>query len=393
MGKSAILSAWLARHEGVPHHFIRRQVADWDQPEVIAGSLAAQIEAAHPDLRDPEAKPERRLLELLGRASKQLGRLVVVVDGLDEARAEPGDNPLPRFLPHVVPPGIRFLCATRPTYPHLSWLEARSSVRRLDLDDSRWAASNEAVVHDLWEALAPEYQPPLPAEALAAAIARADGNVLHAVILHDTLRDLSAPERRADRIPRGLKALFGEHWARAASHESVRAGLGLLCAAREALSLDVLAELASWGYAEKELFMRDARQVLLEEPAAWAGAEAYRPRHDWVRELIVERLGAATMRAHHVTLSQRLATWPPPADAAQRSYAVRHALAHRIASGDWSGVRALALDPGYLEARARTTDVFALEQELREAGARVPDAEVARDLADLARALASRPAP
>jgi predicted ATPase len=36
MGKSAILSAWLAWREatgaGVPHHFVRRQVADWASP-------------------------------------------------------------------------------------------------------------------------------------------------------------------------------------------------------------------------------------------------------------------------------------------------------------------------------------------------------------------------
>ena len=47
-----ILSTWLARHEAtgavVPHHFIRPQVIDWDQPEVIASSLAAQIEAVFP---------------------------------------------------------------------------------------------------------------------------------------------------------------------------------------------------------------------------------------------------------------------------------------------------------------------------------------------------------
>jgi hypothetical protein len=180
MGKSAILSAWLARREAagavVPHHFVRRQVADWDQPEAIAVSLAAQIEAAFPELRDPEAKPERRLLELVGRVSKRLGssgRMVVMVDGLDETRAEPGENPLPRFLPHVVPAGIRFLCATRATYPHLSWIEARSSVRRVDLDDSRWSASNEAVVRSFWETVGSGYQPPLPAATVAAAIARA----------------------------------------------------------------------------------------------------------------------------------------------------------------------------------------------------------------------------
>jgi predicted ATPase len=36
MGKSAILSTWLARREEagatVPHHFVRRQVADWISP-------------------------------------------------------------------------------------------------------------------------------------------------------------------------------------------------------------------------------------------------------------------------------------------------------------------------------------------------------------------------
>ena len=65
-----------------------------------------------------------------------------------------------------------------------------SPLRRLDLDDSRWAASNEAVVRGFWGAAAPGYQPPLPAAMVAAAIAHADGNVLHAVMLHDAWRDL-----------------------------------------------------------------------------------------------------------------------------------------------------------------------------------------------------------
>jgi hypothetical protein len=107
-----------------------------------------------------------------------------------------------------------------------------------------------------------------------------------------------------------------------------------------------------------------------------------------VRELIAERLGAATVRAHHAALSRALATWPLPLDEARRAYAVRHALAHRIAAGDWSGVRALASNLGYLEARAHAADVFAVEQELTDAGKICPAPALARDLADLARALA-----
>ncbi len=77
-----------------------------------------------------------------GRVSKQLGasgRLVIGVDGLDETRAKPGENPLPRFLPHVVPmpAGIRILCATRPTYPYLGWIEARSTARRVSAGAAR----------------------------------------------------------------------------------------------------------------------------------------------------------------------------------------------------------------------------------------------------------------
>ena len=397
MGKSAVLSAWLGQREAagavVPHHFVRRQVVDWDQPERIAASLAAQIEALFPELRDPEARPEGLLIELLGRVSKQLGssgNLVVLVDGLDETRAEPGDNPLPRFLPHEVPAGIRLLCATRPTYPHLSWIEARSPARRIDLDEQRWAASNAAVVRGFWEAVATEYKPPLSAETMATAIDRAEGNVLHAVMLHDALRGLPAQERRADRIPRGIRGLIGDIWSRAASGERMRVGLGLLCAAQEALSLDVLGELAAWSYDERERFVPTARQLLLEEPAAWAGIEAYRPRHEWVRELMAERLGESTLRAHHATLARKLATWPAPKELAARRYALRHALFHRIEANEREAAWRLAADMTFLEAKCRELGAHEAELDVARAAERCRehgDAALGDRFDDLARAL------
>jgi hypothetical protein len=213
-GKSAILSAWLARREAagavVPHHFVRRWVDDWGSPGRIVASLASQIEGLVPGLgenleyprhhlADPRhhlADPRHHLAELLGQASKRLDTsspLIIVVDGLDEAHAVPGENPLPRFLPDRVPPGIRFLCAMRPVEPQLSWLQARSRVRSLDLDDPRWAASHEAVVQAFWERVSNEYHPPLQAEEVDAAIFHSDGNMLRAVNLHGILR--AAPSR------------------------------------------------------------------------------------------------------------------------------------------------------------------------------------------------------
>jgi len=376
MGKSAILAAWLARREAagvrVPHHFIRRQMSDWDQPDVIESSLATQIEERFPKLVDPNAEPEGRLVELLERVSKQLDdrRLIIVVDGLDETDAEPGVNPLPQFLPQVVPPGIRFLCATRPTYPHLNWLEARSPVRWLDLDEARWAASNEAVVRGVWQAVRPSYRPPLSDDIVATAVVRAEGNVLHAIMLHDVLRDQPAAERRADIFPRGLRALVGEIWDRAAAQECVRSGLGFLCAAREALSLDVLAEVAGWNYTDKLRFVREARQLLLEEPGAWAGIDAYRPRHDWVRELIAGRLGAAIMRMHHATLARDLVVWPSPQGAAVKRYALRHALHHRAEAGNLVGAWRLAGDMSFLATRCREVGGWETEVELSQVAAR-----------------------
>ncbi|HEY0994279.1 MAG TPA: AAA family ATPase, partial [Kofleriaceae bacterium] len=397
MGKSAILSAWLARHEAfgrVPYHLIRRQVADWDQPEVIAAALAAQIEAMFPALRDADAKPDRRLLELLGRVSRQLGaadRLVVVVDGLDETRAEPGENPLPRFLPHTLPPGIRFLCATRPTDPHLPWLQARGPVCRLDLDDPTWAASNDAAVRGFWTAVAPRYQPALSDQTIAEAIERAEGNVMHAVMLHEALRQLPAERRRVDRIPTGLRALISSIWDIISREDSVCHGLGLLCAAREALSLELLAELAGWKHADKKRFVRDARQLLLEEPASWADAAAFRPRHDWVREAITDDLGASAMREHHATLSRALAIWPARSEATARRYALRHTLTHRIEAGDCASAVALASDLGFLEAKCRELGVHEAEADVARLAERCrasSDDVLARRAGDLVRALA-----
>ena len=371
MGKSAVLSTWLARREAagaqVPHHFVRRQVIDWDQPERIATSLAAQIEGMFPELRDDQPRPQARLPELLGRVSKRLGapgRLVIVVDGLDETRAEPGENPLPRFLPHVVPAGIRILCATRPTYPHLGWIEARSPARRMNLDDAQWASSNEAVARGLWEAVAPDYEPPLPDATVAAAITRAGGNVLHAVMLHEVLRDLPPYRRRAEHVPDGLRELISGMWDRAASIQSVRVGLGLLCAAQEALSLNMLAEVAGWSSDDKKRFLPEARQLLLEEPASWAGATAYRPRHDWVRELMAEQLVGHALAAHHRALADKLATWPLPGDATARRYALRHALIHRVEAGAWAAAWRLAADLPFLEAKCRELSVHETETDI-----------------------------
>jgi len=400
MGKSALLAHYLARLERsgqrVPHHFLRRGVEDWDRPEVVARNLAAQVEALFPEQAHPEARPESRLREALQRVSDEVlvprrERLLLVIDGLDEA--EPGaggQNPLPRFLPDVLPQGVRVLCASRPTYPYLSWVEARDRVRRIDLDDARWTGSNEEVVRRYWGHAAPRFEPALDPALVAEAVRQARGNILYTLKLFDWLEEQPLERRRAELLPQGLEAFLVEVWQRLLAlptHERTVAltGLGLIAAAREALPHSVLADLAGWRDVETaERFLHATRSFLLEEPGHWRGERAWRPFHESFREFITRTLGVEGMRREHRRLAEHLCAWPVEAVGQDfhRHYALRHGVVHWLEAGDWQRVRALCTDLGYLETKCRELGDTALEEDLlRAAGlARGDDYELLRGL-------------
>jgi len=261
MGKSALLAAWLARRVAagavVPHHFIRRGAYEWDDPAKLVGSLVAQIEDGFPDLREPHGDermhPATRLARALSRVSANVlrprgERLIVLIDGLDEydPPAEPSaGDPFAAFLPDALPAGVRLLCASRPRHAYVSSLDARDGeLVQIDLDDPDHAADNDATVRAFWEGAAA----PLGVDAsfVDEAVARAGGNVQHAVQLRKRLAVLPPEQRRVEDTPRGLAALIEKSWERIAVDAIVVVGLGILCAAREALALDELAAVAGW---------------------------------------------------------------------------------------------------------------------------------------------------
>src|SRR4029077_11351005 len=96
----------------MPHHFIRRGWANWDDPEALVDSLVAQIDARVTDARESEAAarlaPAARLAAALLRVSERAlvprgERLVLLIDGLDEYDPRPGSppgDPLAAFLPY-----------------------------------------------------------------------------------------------------------------------------------------------------------------------------------------------------------------------------------------------------------------------------------------------------
>ena len=127
------------------------------------------------------------------------------------------------------------MCTSRPRHPYVSSLQARDGdFVQLDLDASDSAADNDATVRTFWERDAGRLG--LDAQFVEEAAARAGGNVQHAVQLRRHIEETPTYLRRARDIPRGLEALIEQTWERIAHDAVVVEGLGILCAAREALT-------------------------------------------------------------------------------------------------------------------------------------------------------------
>lgn len=401
VGKSAIVHRLLdLLPESTAYHLIRRGIENWDRPEAVVQNLCARIERLFPEIAGAHPPSETHLGELLRRVSKTClvpyeRRLVLVIDGLDEAASDgPGKNPLPRFLPRIVPAGVVILCASRPMYTHLDWITSLDHVRTLDLDKDEWAPSNMAATRELCEQHARRMSPPLESEVVDAVVQSARGNMLHASRLCEWL-DGQPPSRRTTLdIAHGLADLLRRIWSElhtpdGARRELVLQGLGLACAAREALPAYLFGELIGDPTAsDGEELLRATRHLLREEPAHWHdGRPGYRLYHEHLREVLTEKLGSAVIRDHHHRFIDVLAGWPPDEhDPARRRYALRHAVAHRLEAGQVRAAQRLCADMGYLEAKCRELGIVPVEREL-EAVIAASEDEISLDLEALLAAL------
>ncbi|HEX2570375.1 MAG TPA: WD40 repeat domain-containing protein [Polyangia bacterium] len=395
-GKSALVSQFLRRFEEVrgfwvAHHFLRQGMADWARPERVAANLAARIESFFPEQRDAEARPESRLIELLERVSRDVllperQRLLLVIDELSEAEQGVGeDNPLPRFLPHVLPEGVIALCSSSSRYRHLTWLERRGHLLHVfDLDSPAWSASNAEACRRFWRYHARRGEPRLNEQFVAEALRCGEGNILYAVALHRYYGWQLGRRARVDSPPLGLDGLLGRFWDELErlpepSRGRVMMGLGILIAARESLPLSLVASAVGWeGGGEVGDFLRAAHPLLEEEPHPWTGEAAYRPLHEHVRDYLGERLGPPALVRAHERLTAALEPWlsrTPPEEPAtrlsaptlgfRRRYALRYGVAHALGAGDATRAARLCIDVDYLEARAHELGAAVFEDVAR----------------------------
>jgi WD40 repeat protein len=394
LGKSAIFHHWLGLREqaGSPaaFHFIRRGIQNWADPSVVRASLAAQIERDFPEQCDADADPVQRLEQLLHRVSPVLAQrqqnLVLLVDGLDEATTlGDTDNPIPRIFPHELPKRVFVFAASRPLYPHLNWFTRRTgALRAVDLDGR---PGNLETVRAFWAALSGKLSPSPGDDLVRAAVDRSEGNLLHAVKLHQ-LWSAPGAERSIHAIPQGFEGMLRELWERLGmlpreTKKIARQGLSLLCAARQALPLGMVDELLGWdeGEARDELLPL-LRELLHEEH--WHEQPAYRPFHEGVRELVERELPGA-VREHHRRLA-RFAAWPSTGNEFRRGYALRYRVVHQVEAGEIDDAAASCHDVDYLTEKACALGVVEVEREIRLA-ARVQEPSVRKHLGTLALAV------
>ena len=386
-----------ATQRRIPYHFLRRGVSRTAQPAEVARSLAEQIEASYPDLRDPEPEPELRLGELLQRVSSRVlvpsgERLVIVIDGLDQAEQTELGNPLQRFLPDAVPANVSILCAARPGDPNLDWLQ-QLRPRSLDLDDTRWQADGTAAVQAFWQSHAARFTPRLPESVIVDAVARAEGNLLHAALVRALFATLPPEQRTTARIPHGLPGLWQQTFTQVQAlpteqRQLALRTLGLLSAAQAALPPQTLATLLG-GATELAQALQLLRPVLLPLAVATTGAADPAPTalrlHGSLRDFVAAQLGPEAMRAHHRSLAAHFGPVPQREPDLQftANYRLLFALLHAALAGDADGALRLARDLGYLQGAAQAGGAEALCISLAQAAAALPPGVAVRELGDL----------
>lgn len=253
----------------VPHHFMKYRYNDWALPSAIESSLLGQTSALFPKCFDATDQSPERLLALLRRVASdvlipQSRRLILVVDGLDQAEADRATHPIFDFLPAKLPDGISVLCSTRPVHDDLAPLDWVSPVK-VDLDSAEWAESNEAVRQACLQDHAkrigkqPEYA--------ARVLEDADGNLRY--LVEQLARLTENPRADLDRPPHKFAAYLDDLWRFVVRFsdrraEVVRSGLGVLAHKGQWLGQVAIAAGAKWPQPEDPyLFFKTVMPVLL----------------------------------------------------------------------------------------------------------------------------------
>jgi len=398
LGKSSFL-AHLVRERGWIHHFV--ELAPGPEGVVPARkNLAAQVirafELGDQILPDEAAARPDFLASLLRRASGKRHpgeRIVLVVDGLDEAAARPGENVL--GLPAVLPEGVFFVCSKRPGHIALNVDHPRrvftiDPQRDENLADMRTYLEEETSRPQVVAALPASHQ--ARGELIDALLASSRGVWIY---LHYVIADVEHGHGELDlaALPEGLWGYYEKWWRRWKTRNAsewvdlYRPLLSALAVLQEDVPLGSLCELAGLNQAllpSAETLLDDSWRSFLTVQTV-DGQRLYRLYHrslaDFFRGHVedddllederdfAEELAAASRQAEARIADRYLASWgglanglPGLRDAHIRDldggYGLRHLPQHLFGAARHDNLHKLLSLEGSDNAETRTASVW-----------------------------------
>ena len=322
---------WPGLRITVVEYFIRRGATD--TATRLLDSVNQRLDARF-GLRLPPATTdeERRQgfvarLQTVSRRLEEDQRLVLVLDGLDEARR---DDPILGVLPREVPPGVLVLYGSRPQqllrygfYDELD-RERKSFVdlTGLSLPDTR------ALLYEHVDKYALEHA---YAEAV---LAQSEGNPLYLKLLCQGLEQGTYALNAAAELPKNMTELYAAALVRIQKdHERAVDLLTLLAAARDFVSPAMAAELMGMSSGALDAGPLSACMELLYENPLTEGLEDYQLFHESLREHLRDKHAGDVF-----AWEEKLAAWAtdwrtengdPRHRAESRAYAMAWAVPHQ----------------------------------------------------------------
>ena len=344
-GKSAV-ACHLIKSRSWPHHLISRTGGRSDVRLVLRSLIAQLGPGKGSDEPLPESVPElaKSFEDRLAQAAARSGRVVVVLDGLDELIEESVQGPA-FLVTEGLPPNVYFIVTSRPGDRLDRLLEALHSTTH-ELYDLGPLEAPEVV------AMLRTQRPDLDDAKIALAARASKGNALFLRAVADELE--RNPDYDLSNLPASVEGFF----RRALSGLDGRRDplltdvLGLLATARKPLALRELAQIT--GTTQRDIHVRSIcpiRQFLLELDE---GFSFYHARfHEFViHELLYED---ELPRFHGA-----LASWLRRPECRSSDYRYLALAYHLDRTGDRDGLWA-TVEPGFLREKIRRCGYAVLE--------------------------------
>ena len=414
VGKSAFAAHRIIGDEhSAVYHFIKRDMINWDDPDVFLPSLTAQLCRKH---RLPPIDPAGNMspAEVFQRALYQVAqglggrKEVIYLDGVDEAFGPTGrfaQKVLPGILPGILPTGIFIVLSSRPGR-FLEWLMDPDICAQIDM-----SAERQSNIVDIEAYLARQNEQRglgLDREFIVRLAKASDGFFVVAVRYlserEDLWSELEEWRMHPDRIPYGLQGWLSAQWERIVrtaredkiEESVVRSLLGLLALAREPLSMDHLAVFLDPGQAQDDAIraVADKLERVLELTDEFFDrrtdiAQPYVFFHRGFQEyILLRKLPQRERREANAVLARgckRARDEHYEGELAQ--YALRYVVYHFVQAGQIDEAVALMSDPLLVKDRFRAGGIYDVISDVADIARQPSDGRKAEQMLEISKTL------